>query len=138
MEPSLLAGDRFYVDRVRYLREGLNRGDVVVFSLPTGPRVDYVKRVIGLPGEKVQTIASQVLINGVPLDDPWGMYKGPVALPEWGPARVPEGAYFVLGDNRNNSRDSRFYGWVERSSIRGKALYIYWARDKGRIGKQIH
>jgi signal peptidase I len=138
MEPSLLEGDFFYVDRVRYLRDGLKRGDVVVFSTPTWARATYIKRVIGLPGETVGTFGSQVWIDGVRLGDPWGTYKGGlIARPVWGPAMVPEGAYFVLGDNRDNSYDSRAFGCVKLSSIRGKALYIYWARDMGRIGKQV-
>jgi signal peptidase I len=137
MEPSLMMGDYFTVDRFRYRKEGPKRGDVIVFAFQTDPRKDFVKRVIGLPGEKVGTVGSKILINDVPLDDPWGMYTGPSTLPDYGPIKVPLEEYFVLGDNRNNSADSRVHGLVKRSSIRGKALYVYWARDIGRVGEAV-
>jgi signal peptidase I len=136
MEPSLLVGDYFVADRECYQEDEPQRGDVIVFAAPGGPE-DFIKRVIGLPGETVELRGERVFINGTLLNDNWGVYKGPPPRGETPPVRVPPGAYFVLGDNRYNSYDSRHWGCLARGSIKGKALYIYWARDKGRIGKSI-
>ena len=136
MEPALLVGDFIVADRQRLDRSALNRGDVVVFMHPTEGK-DFIKRVIGLPGETVEMRGEQVLINGEVLGDPWGTYSVFASSGGFGPVVVPPRAYFMLGDNRNNSWDSRAWGCVRSEFIRAKALYIYWARDKSRIGKRV-
>jgi signal peptidase I len=135
MEPALRVGDLFMADR-HLDRTELKRGDIVVFWHPT-ERKDFIKRVIGLPGETVETRGEQVLINGRVLDDPWGVYRGSASNLDAGPVLVPPGAYFLMGDNRTNSWDSRAWGCLRADFINAKALYIYWARDKSRIGKPV-
>jgi signal peptidase I len=136
MEPALRVGDLIIADRQRFDRAELKRGDIVVFSHPT-ERKDFIKRVIGLPGETVEMRGQQVLINGRVLDDPWGVYRGFASSPDLGPIVVPPRAYFLMGDHRNNSWDSRAWGCLGEEFIKAKALYIYWAKDKSRIGKPV-
>ncbi len=92
--------------------------------------------MVGLPGEKIEIRDKKILINENYIQDPWGVNlkeEMPKKSDNFGPVSIPSGKYFVLGDNRDRSLDSRFWGFVDRSQIRGKALYIYWARDKSRI-----
>ena len=135
MQPALQVGDHIIADR-HFSRAGLKRGDVVVFSHPTERKL-FIKRVIGLPGETIETRGSEVLIDGRVMDDPWGVYRGSVPIGDVGPIFVPAGAYFVVGDHRNNSWDSRQWGCLPAKFIKAKPLYIYWARDRGRIGKPV-
>jgi len=129
----------------------INRGDVVVFRFPGDRSKDYIKRVIGLPGDKVELRDKVIYVNNERWNDPYGVYKGRVAGddPEktvnFGPYTVPDGFVFCMGDNRDRSYDSRYWGPVPIYDIKGKAEIIYWAWDKdnhwvrfGRIGKLIH
>ncbi len=151
MEPTLLVGDHLLVLKCaygfriplvgRYLLEFSHpkRGDIIVFVYPRNPKKDFIKRVMGLPGERIQVIDRKVYVNGKPIEDPWGFWaKGTVLRPNFGPVIVPEGHYFVLGDNRDNSMDSRYWGFVPKENILGKALIIYWSwnsRGRGLLGK---
>ncbi len=119
MEPTLKPGDKVITFRTKEI----NRGDLVVFINPLDKKEILVKRVIALPGETISIKDGKVFINGVYLYEPY--IKNPPAyyLP---PIKIPEGYYFVLGDNRNNSEDSSVYGPIPRKLIRGKDVFIYW------------
>jgi signal peptidase I len=124
MEPTLMVNDRILVAKFLYRFEPVARGDVIVFRYPLNPSRDFVKRVIGLPGNQAQLKEGVVYINGQRISE-----KGYTIKPDYGnygPVTVPPGDYFVLGDNRNNSEDSRFFGYVPRGNIIGKAIFIYW------------
>jgi signal peptidase I len=110
--------------------------DIVVFKFPRDPKLDYIKRVIGTAGDKIEVRNKKVFINGKPFDDKYGVHTDPRILPasagprdNFGPVTVPEGAIFVMGDNRDNSFDSRFWGFVDLKAVRGKAYIIYWSWD---------
>jgi signal peptidase I len=144
MESNLLIGDHLLVNKFVYgLHSGplarilpfkeLKRGDVIVFKYPQSPEVAYVKRLIGLPGEKVEMVGRTVYINGQPLKEDYTQYIDAGSIVErYGPFQVPEGKYFAMGDNRDNSQDSRFWGYVPRDHIIGKALAIYWSFETPR------
>ncbi|HEV2281176.1 MAG TPA: signal peptidase I [bacterium] len=124
MEPTLMVNDRILVAKFLYRFEPIARGDVIVFRYPLNPQRDFVKRVMGRPGEQAQLKEGVVYINGQRISE-----KGYTIKPDfgnYGPVTVPQGEYFVLGDNRNNSEDSRFFGYVPRANIIGKAIFIYW------------
>lgn len=140
MNPSLKAGDHFIAKLGRY---NPTRGDAVIFPVPEDKSKTFVKRVIGLPGERLEIKDKVVFINGQRIEDPWGVYSE-VTIPgqmaprdNFGPITIPQGAVFVMGDNRDYSHDSRFWGPVEIKNITARALFIYWADDKSRIGKQL-
>jgi signal peptidase I len=144
MAPALMIGDRVIVNKKYYTDNKPKRGDVVIFPDPSAPNKDYIKRVIGLPGETVEMRGKKVYINGQPLEEPYvmGTSEGELSpairgMEKFGPVTVPDGKLFVLGDNRANSEDSRHFGFVDIAALKGKALYIYWAKDKKRIGKNI-
>lgn len=107
------------------------RGDIVVFEYPNDPRKDYIKRIVGIPGDTVGMRDKQFFRNGKPVGEPYARHSDSGRLEpirdNFGPVVVPPGKYFVLGDNRDNSQDSRFWGFVDRSAIRGKAWRIYWS-----------
>jgi signal peptidase I len=151
MEDNLLVGDHLLVNKFAYasatsvlgqeilpFREIL-RGDVIVFKFPEEPEKDYIKRVIGLPRETVKVEDGQVYIKEeggtdfLPLDEPYAVHKFPQYSPapydNFGPLTVADHHYFVLGDNRDNSRDSRDWGLVPRDHIRGKAFLVYWSYE---------
>ena len=122
MEPNLHNGEYVLIDKISYLLHPPERGDVVVFTPPNNER-DYIKRVIGLPGDTVTIKGGQVYVNGVVLDEPYlkNLIRGDM------PARMVEaGRYFVMGDNRNNSSDSRAFGTITPQSIVGRAWLVYW------------
>ena len=142
MEDNLLIGDHIIVNKFVFAPATLSlekkllpikdmkRGDVIVFKYPEDPRRDFIKRVIGLPGDMVQVKDQQVYINNQPLVEKYkfhkySSFKG--ADENYGPVKVPPNCYFVLGDNRDNSRDSRYWGFVPGSLIKGRALLIYWS-----------
>jgi len=130
MEPTLMINDRILVAKFVYRFEPVHRTDVIVFRYPLNQQRDFVKRVIGLPGEHVQLKEGVVYINGNPVSE-----KAYTVRPDfgnYGPVVVPAHEYLVLGDNRNNSEDSRFFGYVPRANIIGKALFVYW--PPGRLG----
>lgn len=113
----------------------IEAGDVVVFRYPGDRTKDYIKRVIGAPGDTVELRNSVIYLNGEKWDDPYGVYKKGHSIDNFAPYTVPEGEMFVMGDNRNNSYDSRFWGTAPVKDIRGKAFIIYWSwnRDKGSV-----
>ncbi|MDJ0924688.1 MAG: signal peptidase I [Acidimicrobiia bacterium] len=145
MEETLQVGDRVIVNKLAYRIGDPGRGDVVVFepesfeaeSLATKisrnllesvglrtPESDLIKRVVGLPGETIQISDNRVLINDLPLDEP---YLPPqVRMRDYGPEVIPDDSYFVMGDNRGSSRDSRVFGAIERSRIVGRAFSVVW------------
>lgn len=138
MSPTLLVGDRLVADMRNYGSQRPQRGDIIIFEFPKDRSKDFVKRVIGLEGEKVEIVNDKIYINGKLLDDPWGNFtKDGPAIDTFGPVVVPKDSLFVLGDNRNNSQDSRYWGFVKVGKVKGKALYLYWAKDKSRIGTEF-
>lgn len=129
MEPTLMIGDRILVDKISYHLHAVHRGDIVVFATPpgedAGPNVkDLVKRVIGLPGETISSAGGQVVINGKPLKEPW-LVSGTVTTGITTQV-VPAGEYFVMGDNRSDSQDSRFFGPIHRNLIVGRVVVKIW------------
>jgi len=152
MENNLLIGDHLLVNKFVFgptaterpllpVREP-RRGDIVVFKFPDEPERDFIKRVIGLPGEALELRAKKVYINGQALDEPYVHFIQPASESQevtsldvrerYGPVRVPEGQYFVMGDNRDNSQDSRYWGFLPRQYVKGRALMIYWSYESGR------
>lgn len=136
MMPSLYNQERLFINQFSY-RFGLSsikRGDTVVFWFPEDTTKSYIKRVIGLPGDRVQIIDGYVYINGKKMAADYvpRRYRG---HGDWGPETVPPNKYFVLGDDRIDSNDSRAWGFVPRSYIYGKAVFVFWPLD--RIG-EIH
>lgn len=129
MVPTLHDGERVLVDEISYRFISPQRGEIIVFKLPGNPRVRYIKRIIGVPGDTVLITEGKVILNGKPLEED---YLSEPVYGEFGPYTVPPGAYFVLGDNRNNSEDSRFrrVGFVPRESIIGRAIFRYWPLTK--------
>jgi signal peptidase I len=153
METNLLIGDHLVVNKLVYspsfgpledlllAKRPIRRGHVVVFKFPEDPQRDFIKRVIGLPGETVALRDKVVLIDGKPIEEPYVHFLEPPLHPgdpeygfrveglrdNWGPKRVPEGQLLVLGDNRDNSRDSRFWGFLPVDQVKGRALLVYWS-----------
>jgi signal peptidase I len=144
MESNLLIGDHLLVNKFVYgLKSGFwskilpykgpKRKDVFVFKYPNNPEVAYVKRLIGMPGDEVEIKGRTVYINGQPLKEDYTQYIDPGSIYDhYGPFHVPEGHYFAMGDNRDNSQDSRYWGSVPRDYILGKALVIYWSFETPR------
>ena len=154
MENNLLIGDHLLVNKFVFSPtttsverallpiRSIRRGDIVVFKYPDEPDRDFIKRVIGLPGETVELKAKKVYIDGHPLDEPYVHFLEPASDSQevtqfdvrerYGPVRVPEGHYFVMGDNRDNSQDSRYWGFLPRDYVKGRALMIYWSYESGR------
>lgn len=131
MMPRLENHDRLFINKFVYHFEAINRGDVVVFHYPLDPAKSYIKRVIGLPGDRIQIIHGRVWLNGKLLHEPYvpAKYRDNDSMAAM---TVPKNCYFVMGDHRSISSDSRAFGPVERSLIYGKAEFIYWpAKDAG-------
>lgn len=128
MEPTLQIGDRILVSKFTYRTGAIHRGDVIVFHYPLNPGKDFVKRVVALDGETVELRDGVVLINNMPIHElyPTALLGGDRCTSNYGPQLVPAGQLFVLGDNRCNSEDSRFFGFVPDQNVVGKALLIYW------------
>lgn len=133
MAPALQVDDRILINKMSYRSTEPARGDIILFWPPEeavldpGRRDAFVKRVIGLPGETVAISNSSVLIDSAPLDEAYIQQPAPE---NWGPETVPENAYFVLGDNRIGSFDSRYWGFVPRDQIIGRVSAIYWPPDR--------
>lgn len=132
MEPNLHNGEYILVNKVDYLLHGPQRGDVVVFrAVPAGyPDRDFIKRVVGLPGETIAVRSNTVYINGHPLREPYLHRSMDYVFP---PTKIPNNDYFVLGDNRSNSEDSHLWKWLPRSDIIGKAWVSYWPPSDVRL-----
>jgi signal peptidase I len=122
MEPTLHTGQLILVNRLAYKLGEPTHGDIIVFYFPRDPGQEYIKRLIGLPGDHIRIQDGQVMVNDVPLNEPY-IADAPFYNGEW---RVPQGQYFVLGDNRNNSSDSHQWGMVPVEFVIGKALVVYW------------
>ncbi len=133
MEPSYYHNNRVVVLKVAYLFGDIQRGDVIVFPAPPNPEEDYIKRVIGLPGDEVMVADGKVYVNGQALDEP---YINAPPINSMRAVNVPEGMVFVMGDNRNVSSDSRSWGPLPIDDIIGKAVFVYWPLD--RIGLVQH
>jgi len=141
MESTLLVGDHIIVDKFslgpRLDFEGgilpmrnVRHGDVVVFRFEREPEKDYVKRVIGLPGDEVKVDDKILYLNGKPVDEPYVQHIDSGTIPERDflpSVKVPRGHYFVMGDNRDNSADSREWGFVPAGQVHGRAMFIYWS-----------
>lgn len=123
-------------------------GDIIIFEYPNDPSVDYIKRVIGLPGDVITVRDKRLYRNGMPVEEKYIRYEQPNIIEpirdNFGPVTVPPDKYFVMGDNRDNSLDSRFWGFVDRGAIQAKAWRIYWSWDDkdnsprwSRIGKAV-
>jgi len=146
MKPTLLVGDHILVNKFIYgikipftdktiIELGKpKRGDVVVFKYPLDRKKDYIKRVIGLPGDKVELVNKQLFINGRLIDDPHASYSFYGNLRNFGPVAVPAQHLFVMGDNRDESSDSRVWGFVPYAYLKGKAFFIYWSWDREDFG----
>ena len=152
MEDNLLIGDHLFVNKFVFAPHwdtplhhllpyrDVRRGDVVVFKAPQEPSRDFIKRAVAVGGDEVAVRSKQLLVNGVPEVNPRVIHKDPQTFPDspflpsslrnrdtFGPYRVPEATVFCMGDNRDNSNDSRFWGPVPRSYFKGRALFIYWS-----------
>jgi signal peptidase I len=154
MENNLLIGDHLLVNKFVFAPTAstlehallpvrdIRRGDVVVFKYPDEPERDFIKRVIGLPGDTLELRNKKVYINGQPLDEPYVHFLEPASESQevtsfdvrerYGPVHVPDDEYFVMGDNRDNSQDSRYWGYLPRHYVKGRALMIYWSYESGR------
>ena len=155
MENNLLIGDHLLVNKFVFAPTAtgaerlvmpvstVRRGDVVVFEYPEEPERDFIKRVIGLPGETLELRRKVIHIDGKPLEEPYVHFLQPPGdgtaelttfdlRESYGPVVVPAGHYFVMGDNRDNSRDSRYWGFLPERYIKGKALLVYWSYEAGR------
>jgi len=163
MEPTLLIGDHLLVNKFEY---GVHipftevkvfdyhkpqRGDIIVFTYPVDQSKDFIKRVIGLPGDSIEIRKKKIYINHKLFTAPYGTYSDPdtvtqVPRDNFGPVVVPENHVFVMGDNRDRSYDSRFWGFVDYGKIKGKAWIIYWSwnseakklTQKVRVGRFAH
>ncbi len=164
MEPTLEIGDHILVNKFIYgikvpftslsfwAWENPKRGDVIVFTYPLEPDKDFIKRVIGVEGDTVRIVNKKLYLNGVEAFDPHAVYKEKTLLPgdsqkrdNFGPITVPPKKVFVLGDNRDRSLDSRFWGFVPLEDVKGRAFIIYWSWDGKdtsvrwkRLGQLIH
>jgi signal peptidase I len=129
MQPELIDQERIFVNKFVYRFEEIHRGDIVVFWYPRDPSKSFIKRVIGVPGDVVSVNNGQVFINGSLLEEKY-VPRGYQDLESFPPMRVKEDHYYVLGDHRNASNDSRSWGLVPRKYIYGKAVFRYWPMEK--------
>ncbi len=126
MEPNFHDGQFLLVSKINYLLGDPERGDVVIFKYPLNPKKNFIKRVIGLPGEKVEIRAGKIFVNGVRIPEP---YRYHFADYDYGPVTVGQNEFFVLGDNRPESSDSHAWGMLPRSDLIGKAWISYWPSE---------
>jgi signal peptidase I len=122
MRPTLEDGEFVLVNKLSYFFGEVNRGDIIVFHFPVNPEEELIKRVIGLPGDRVMVQNNQVFVNGQALNEPY-IAQSPLYDGEW---TIADRHYFVLGDNRNNSNDSKDWGLLPSENVVGKAVLIYW------------
>jgi signal peptidase I len=148
MEDTLPIGDHILVSKFAYRWHDPIQGDLVVFPFPRDPARHFIKRVIGLPGDRVEVRNHRAYINGEPLKEPYVKLDERAAMhpsrySHWGPEVVPPGKLFVLGDNRDNSVDSRDWGFLDSATVTGRAYLVYWSWDHregirwGRIGRRL-
>ena len=164
MKPTLLVGDHILVNRftygikIPYFRKTLipigepKRGDTVVFIYPEDRSKDFIKRVVGVGGDTIEIRNKKIYLNSLPYNDIRGVYTDDFIIPgsiqprdNFGPVTVPRGSIFVMGDNRDQSYDSRFWGFVDLKDVLGKAFIIYWSWDRenhrlrwNRLGQILH
>ena len=154
MKPTIMVGDHFFLDKVAFPanypavmrpwlpHRSIRRGDIIAFKSPTDGNIPFVKRVIGMPGDTVEVRNKNLFVNGARLDEPYKIhvdstvYSPDPWTPEelkvrdnYGPSAVPADNYFVMGDNRDNSNDSRYWGFVKWDEVIGKPLFIYWSYE---------
>ncbi|PLX67654.1 MAG: signal peptidase I [Denitrovibrio sp.] len=136
MYSTLKVGDFLILNRLAYKFGDIERGDVVIFEYPLEPQKDFIKRVVGVPGDSLKLVDKVLYVNGEAIDEPYKRVNGQVPLPaelthkdNFEQFTVPEGKYFVMGDNRDNSYDSRFWGFVDGSKVKGEAFMIYWSLE---------
>lgn len=154
MKPTILVGDHFFLDKLAFPanypavlrpflpRRSVSRGDIVAFKSPTDGNIPFVKRVIGLPGDTIEVRNKDLYINGTKMEEPYKIhvdsttYSPDAWTPEelkirdnYGPVTVPADSFFVMGDNRDNSNDSRYWGFVTREELIGKPLFVYWSYE---------
>jgi signal peptidase I len=153
MKETLLIGDHILVNKfiygvkIPFLRTTIikvknpGRNDIVVFKFPEDPGKDFIKRVIGVAGDVIEIRDKKIYVNNKPHDDTFGMYTDPHSFPagfqprdNFGPVTVPPGSLFVMGDNRDHSYDSRWWGFVDLKAVQGKAFMIYWSWDTDNFG----
>jgi signal peptidase I len=149
MKPTLLIGDHILVNKfiygvkIPFIRKNListsepKRGDVIVFIYPEDRSKDFIKRVIGVGGDTIEIRNKKIFLNGLPFQDTHGVYVDDFIIPgtiqprdNFGPMTVPKGAVFAMGDNRDQSYDSRFWGVVELKDVLGKAFIMYWSWNR--------
>ncbi|MDH5507151.1 MAG: signal peptidase I, partial [Anaerolineae bacterium] len=126
MEPSFHHNDYVIVNKLSYRLGDFERGDVIIFPNPYNPDEDFIKRVVGLPGDVIQVVDGRLYVNGMMMDEP---YLGEPMNKDMSEKVVPEGTLFVMGDNRNDSSDSRAWGPLEIENVLGKAVFVYWPFD---------
>ncbi len=129
MQPTLQSGEFILVNKLAYKLSDVSRGDIVIFHFPQDPREDYIKRVIGIPGDTITIQNSRVMVNNHPLTEPY-IAAEPQYSGSW---TVPPDEIFVLGDNRNQSSDSHSWGFVPYENLVGKALVVYWPIDQFKL-----
>jgi signal peptidase I len=155
MKNTLLIGDHILVNKFIYgIKIPFTNGktlislgdpeprDIIVFKYPEDPKKDFIKRVIGVAGDTIEIKDKQLFVNGtLQEDEPYAIHKDPKMIPaqftvrdNFGPITVPENSLFVMGDNRDNSHDSRFWGFVDLKAVRGKAFLIYWSWNREAFG----
>lgn len=141
MKPTLQIGDHIIVDKLTYINSEPKRGDIVIFPFPEDPSKDFIKRIIGMGGDTIEIKNKQVFIDGEPYQENYAIYSDSNVFPKdiqprdnLGPVKIPEDSLFVMGDNRDQSYDSRFWGFVKRSSVKGRIKGIYsWDKENFRI-----
>jgi signal peptidase I len=153
MKQTLQIGDHILVNKfvygvkIPYLRKTIvplkkpRRGDIVVFKYPVDPNKDFIKRVVGIPGDEIEIRDKQLYVNAQQVNHDYGVYTDTRIYAahirprdNFGPITVPENSLFVMGDNRDESFDSRFWGFVDYKAVNGKAFIIYWSWDKANFG----
>ena len=151
MKPTLQIGDHILVNKFTYDRANTSRGDIIVFKFPVDPEKDFIKRVIGVGGDIVEGRDKKIYVNNQLIDDSYSIRTDPNIIPQgvqkrdnFGPITVPQNSLFVLGDNRDQSFDSRYWGFVDLKAVKGKAFMIHWSWDREkykprlvRIGSKI-
>jgi signal peptidase I len=144
MQPTLLIGDRILIDLDCYANTDPRRGDLVVFKNPEDPSRDYIKRIVAIPGDTFELKDNKLYIYGQLLNEPYAQYTGSALnkkplepVEKLGPYVVPKDKYFMLGDNRDQSIDSRSWGYIDKKLIRGKAIFVYWSGKLDRIGTRM-
>ncbi len=144
MLPTCLIGDHIIVDLKYYTEHNPKKGEIIVFEYPENPSRDFIKRIIATENDIIESKEKVIYINSAAVNEAYIQQvdsnirpKGSDPRDNFGPFTVPKNKFFVMGDNRDQSYDSRYWGYVDRNQIRGKALYFYWSKQINKIGKEI-